>query len=133
MDLKIPPKFCPVVSPDYITDPDLVGCQCLSYAADESALLAEDGHTGFCMGKIKTHRLETNDVQHANNYALCIFGPMTKVATENTKWKSHVVAYLINRNDMELLHTMMHEAIGTDRTFRVIDGPLRGFMEADPE
>lgn len=133
MTLKIPPKFCPVLHAlELDVDPAIDECKCLSYRGDKNGLMAKDGHSGFCMGKIKTHSLEASDVQHSNNYVLCISGPMTRTADGFGEGELRVLTSLINRNDMDLLHSMMHEAVGPKRSFQV-EGRQRGFMEGDPD
>jgi hypothetical protein len=102
MGFKIPPKFCPIFDPDIELPPALADCKCLMTAGQ----LAEEGHSAFCLGRIREYTLEASGVVHTNDLCMCVRAPRI----EDREFQT--VSHAINENDMEWLHLLLHAALG---------------------
>jgi hypothetical protein len=102
MPFAIPPHFCPIYDPDIQVPSELADCKCLMTAGQ----LAEDGHSAFCLGRIREYTLEVSGIVHSNDLCLCVWAP----TIEDEEFR--IVSHAINENDMEWLHLLLHAGLG---------------------
>lgn len=95
------PSYCPVRDPDL--ECAISRCDCLDTAGTPEV----EGSSGICIGRIPKHKMIVDGYEHTNGYAICLYNP-------NAYDKEfYVCMHIINRQDMELLHGLLHSAIAT--------------------
>lgn len=97
---------------DIEVPPELADCKCLMMAGH----LATDGHSVFCLGRIREYTMEVAGVVHTNDLCFCVWAP----AIEDNEFR--VVSHAINDQDMEWLHLLLHAALGEEINYEISSG-----------
>jgi len=96
------PEWCPFLDDD--AEITCVGnCECKARSREVK------GSSAFCIGKTQIVDFEVDGYRHTNGHIFCTNAPFV---TDDHEF--NVFALLVNKQDMETLHKMIHVAIGND-------------------
>jgi hypothetical protein len=94
------PKWCPF-SDDTVKIIGVDACEfrCRSHETN--------GSSAFCIGKTDEFSFDKEGYNHTNGYVFCMRNPQLNAAKTY-----HICMHAVNKRDMEILHAMIHEAVG---------------------